>query len=109
MEEVLRLEEVPYICSRGGPVLPDLSDDDLRLLELTAPRVFLPGGIDLGVPDIYGYNEVIVHRSQIKNPDYKPPPPTSEAELDTDNVNNRVRYTNDRIMGRFLVSIKLPR
>lgn len=93
---------------RGGPVLPDLSDAP-KTFRTPAPSSILPGGIDLGVPDIYGYNEVIVHRSQIKNPDYKPPPPPSEAELDTDNVNNRVRYTNDRIMGRFLVSIKLPR
>ncbi|CUM45299.1 uncharacterized protein AC631_00416 [Debaryomyces fabryi] len=91
---------------RGGPVLPDLSDAP-KTFRTPAPSSILPGGIDLGVPDMYGYNEVIVHRSQIKNPDYKPPPPPSEVETNTDGASNRVRYTNDRITGRFLVSIKL--
>lgn len=54
--------------------LPDLSDMP-KTFRTPMPSSVLPGGIDLGVPDIYGYNELIINRSQIKNPDYKPPAP----------------------------------
>lgn len=94
-------------AGRGGPVLPDLSEAP-KTFRTPAPSSILPGGIDLGVPDIYGYNEVIVHRSQIKNPEYKPPPP-SNPFANADGLNNRVKYTNDRVLGRFLVSILLPK
>lgn len=85
--------------ARGGPVLPDLSDTP-KTCRTPQPSSVLPGGVDLGVPDIFGYNEVIVHRSQVPNPDYKPPTP----EI----TNQRVMYHNDINLNRFLVKIKLP-
>lgn len=54
--------------------LPDLSDTP-KNFRTPMPSSVLPGGIDLGVPDIYGYNELIINRTQVKNPDYKPPAP----------------------------------
>lgn len=54
--------------------LPDLSDIP-KNFRTPMPSSVLPGGIDLGVPDIYGYNELVINRTQIKNPDYKPPAP----------------------------------
>lgn len=52
--------------------LPDLSEIP-KTFRTPMPSSVLPGGIDLGVPEIYGYNELIVNRTQIRNPDYKPP------------------------------------
>lgn len=54
--------------------LPDLGDIP-KTFRTPMPSSVLPGGIDLGVPDIYGYNELIVNRTQVKNPDYKQPAP----------------------------------
>lgn len=74
--------------------LPDLSEIP-KMFRTPMPSSILPGGIDLGVPEIYGYNELIVNRTQIRNPDYKPP----NAEL--------VTYARDG--GSFFVKIKMPR
>lgn len=54
--------------------LPDLLDIP-KNFRTPMPSSVLPGGIDLGVPDVYGYNELIINRAQIKNPDYRPPAP----------------------------------
>lgn len=65
--------------ARGSKTtLPDLSDMP-RNFRTPMPSSVLPGGIDLGVPDIYGYNELIVNRTQIRNPDYRPPPPPGQV------------------------------
>lgn len=82
----------------GGSALPDLSDYP-KTFRTPAPSSVLPGGVDLGVPDIYGYNEIAVQRTLIKNPEYKPPP--------VETRNNRVRYSHDTVNGRFIVNIKL--
>lgn len=82
--------------ARGNKTtLPDLSDMP-RNFRTPMPSSILPGGIDLGVPDIYGYNELIVNRAQIKNPDYKPPPPPGLV----------VSYRDG---DAFMVKIKVPR
>lgn len=79
---------------RGGPVLPDLSDIP-KTFRTPQPSSVLPGGVDIGVPDVNGYDEVIVHRTQVPNPDYKPPEPKYK----------RVSY--DTGPGSFMVKIKL--
>lgn len=82
---------------RGGATLPDLSDTP-KTFRTAQPSSVLPGGVDLGVPDVFTYNEVIVHKSNIPNPEYKPPQPKIK----------RVIFQNDQFNGRFLVKIKLP-
>ncbi|CAH6718277.1 hypothetical protein CLIB1444_01S03158 [[Candida] jaroonii] len=81
--------------ARGGPVLPDLSDFP-KTFRTPQPSSVLPGGVDLGVPDIYSYNEVIVHRTQVANNEFKPPRPKTD----------RVIFNHDQYNGRFLVRIK---
>lgn len=54
--------------------LPDLSEIP-KTFRTPVPSSVLPGGIDLGVPDVYGYNELIINRTQIKDVNYKPPAP----------------------------------
>lgn len=78
---------------RGGPVLPDLSGIP-KTFRTPQPSSVLPGGVDLGVPDINAYDEVIVHRSQVANPEYKP----------------KFKYVSYQDTGRvFRVNIKFPR
>lgn len=74
--------------------LPDLSEIP-KMFRTPMPSSILPGGIDLGVPEIYGYNELIVNRTQIRNPEFKPP----NAQL--------VKYSREG--GSFFVKIKIPR
>ncbi|EGV60591.1 SNF5-domain-containing protein [Yamadazyma tenuis ATCC 10573] len=81
---------------RGGPTLPDLSDIP-KTFRTAQPSSVLPGGVDLGVPDIFAYNEVIVHKTNIPNPDYKAP----QSKI------HRVVFNHDENNGRFLVKIKL--
>lgn len=73
--------------------LPDLSEVP-KTFRTPAPSSILPGGVDLGVPDVYAYNEVAVHRTLVKNPDFK-------------QQNNRVRFNHDYANGRFLVHINM--
>ena len=55
----------------------------------------------MGVPEVYEYNEVLLNRTQVRNPDYRPPTPIRvENEL--------VDYNHDPIEGTFMVTIKLP-
>lgn len=84
------------IPQRGGPTLPDLTDIP-KTFRTPQPSSVLPGGVDLGVPDVYTYNEVIVHKTNIPNPDYKAPQPKIK----------RVVFNHDEYSGRFLVKIKL--
>ncbi|KAF6072296.1 hypothetical protein FOB64_000345 [Candida albicans] len=66
-----------------------------------APSSILPGAVDMGVPEVYEYNEVLINRTQVRNPDYRPPTPIRvENEL--------VDYNHDPIEGTFMVTIKLP-
>lgn len=76
--------------------LPDLSETP-KNFRTPMPSSILPGGIDLGVPDIYGYNELIINRNQIKNPDYKPPAPPGMVTSFRDST------------GSFYVKIRLRR
>lgn len=76
--------------------LPDLSEIP-KTFRTPMPSSVLPGGIDLGVPDIFGYNELIVNRTQIKNPDYKQPAPPGLVTSYRDST------------GSFYVKILLPR
>lgn len=79
---------------RGGASgLPDLSEVP-KTFRTPAPSSILPGGVDLGVPDVYVYNEVAVHRTLVKNPEFK-------------QQNNRVRFNHDYANGRFLVHINM--
>lgn len=78
-------------AARGGPSLPDLSDMP-KTFRTPAPLSILPGAVDLGVPDIYTYNEVYGMKTQIRNP-----VPSTEP---------RVKYTHSG--GRFIVTIKVP-
>lgn len=56
---------------RGVKVaLPDLSDVP-KTFRTPAPSSVLPGAVDLGVPDIYQYNELVVNRSTVKNPNFR--------------------------------------
>lgn len=80
---------------RNGSVLPDLNDIP-KTFRTPQPTSILPGGVDLGVPDVYSYNEVIVHRTQVANPEFKPPRPKID----------RVIYKHDNDRGIFLVKIK---
>ena len=82
-----------------GTILLDLSDVP-RTFRTPAPSSILPGGVDLGVPDVYEYNEVVVKRLQVKNPDYRPPTPEPVAS-------DLVTYHHDPIEGTFNVTIKL--
>lgn len=77
-------------AARGGPSLPDLSDMP-KTFRTPAPLSILPGAVDLGVPDIYSYNEVYGMKTQIRNL-----VPSTEP---------RVRYNHSN--GRFVVSIKV--
>lgn len=75
--------------------LPDLSDIP-KNFRTPMPSSVLPGGIDLGVPDIFGYNELIINRTQVKNPDYRAPGAPGMV-------------TSFRDSDSFYVKIRLPR
>lgn len=81
--------------NRSKTALPDLAETP-RNFRTPVPLLVLPGGIDLGVPDIYCYNELIVNRSQVKNPHYRPP-------------GNMVACYRDSTGTSFFVRITLPR
>ncbi|ODV65571.1 SNF5-domain-containing protein [Hyphopichia burtonii NRRL Y-1933] len=98
---------------RGVKVsLPDLSDVP-KTFRTPAPSSILPGAIDLGVPDIYGYTEIAANRTTVRNPNYKPPNLNNEggddATDDEESGNDRVKYLYDDVLERFIVKIKLPR
>lgn len=76
--------------------LPDLSAMP-KTFRTPMPSSVLPGGIDLGVPAIYGYNELIINRTQIPNPDFKAPAPPGMVTSFRDTA------------GSFFVKIKMPR
>lgn len=82
---------------RGGPTLPELSDMP-KTFRTPAPSSILPGAVDLGVPDVYEYTEIYVNKTQVRNPDYKPPAPPRPPPV--------VRYAHDPLRGRFHVSIR---
>lgn len=83
--------------SRGvKTTIPDLSDVP-KTFRTPLPSSVLPGGIDLGAPDINGYNELVINRSQIANPDYKPPAPPGMVSIYKDSA------------GSFFVKIKSRR
>lgn len=98
-------------AGRGTKVsIPDLSDVP-KTFRTPAPSSILPGAIDLGVPDIYTYNEAIINRTLVKNPNYKPPS-FSDSDDDENTVrgeNGRVKYLCDLLQQRFIVKIKLSR
>ncbi|KAI5966933.1 SNF5 [Candida pseudojiufengensis] len=81
-----------------GNTAPDLSTVP-KTFRTPAPSSVLPGGIDLGVPEIYQYDEIFVNKIQIRNPNYKPPSP----ELI---INDKVDYDYDPLKGTFMVTIK---
>ncbi|KAG7666437.1 SNF5 [[Candida] subhashii] len=89
-------------AGRGGPTLPDLTDLP-KTFRTPAPSSILPGAVDLGVPEVYEYNEIYINRTQVRNPDYKPPTPEYSSE------GERVSYDHDPILGNLFVTIKLPR
>lgn len=86
-------------ASRGNNI-PDLSDIP-KTFRTPAPSSILPGSADLGTADVYEYNEVIINRTQVRNPNYRPPTP---VPVD----NGLVDYDHDPIDGTFIVTIKLP-
>lgn len=94
------------------PVLPDLSDIP-KTFRTPVPSTVLPGGVDLGVPDIYGYNEVIALRSQVPNPNYKSPALSlshnSSALESFSKDSERVSYSHNSLMMTFNVTIKLSK
>lgn len=65
--------------------IQDLSDVP-KTFRTPIPSSILPGGIDLDAPDIYGYNELVVNRTQIANPDYKPPAPPGMVTIFKDSA-----------------------
>lgn len=73
--------------------IPDLSDVP-KTFRTPIPSSVLPGGTDLGAPDIYGYNELVINRTQIPNPDHKPPAPPGMVSIYKDSA------------GSFFVKIK---
>lgn len=78
--------------------LPDLSDIP-KNFRTPMPSSVLPGGIDLGVPDIYGYNELIINRTQVKNTEYKPPAPPGMVTSFTDGTGSfyvKIRFSRRR-------------
>lgn len=79
--------------------LPDLSDVP-KTFRTPISSSILPGGVDLGVPEVYEYNEAFVQKAQVPNPDYKPPPILA---------GDRVRFQHVPTLGQFLVKIKYPR
>ncbi|KAG5422097.1 SNF5 [Candida metapsilosis] len=81
-----------------GNVIPDLSDVP-KTFRTPAPSSILPGAIDLAVPEVYEYDEIFVNRTQVKNPDYRPPTPDPI-------LTNRVQYEHDPLEGTFNVTIK---
>lgn len=88
-------------AGRGVKItLPDLSDIP-KTFRTPAPSSILPGAVDVGVPDIYSYNEVMVNRSQVRNPEYKAP-----HEIDDP---NRVVYRHDPVQESLVVKIRLRR
>lgn len=89
-----------FYAGRGGPTIPDLSDLP-KTFRTPAPLSILPGAVDLTVPAIYDYSEVFVNKTQVRNPDYKPPPPPNYN-------NHRVKYYHDPTKGSFTVVIKMP-
>lgn len=101
-------------AGRGNsvPVLPDLSDIP-KTFRTPVPSSVLPGGVDLGVPDIYGYNEVVALRSQVPNPNYKSPAlllsHDSSALESFSKDSERVSYSHNSLMGTFNVTIKLSK
>lgn len=90
---------------RGGSVLPDLSDIP-KTFRTPAPSSILPGGIDLGVPDIYGYNEILVHRSQVPNPEFQET--LSDSKSFRASGNHKVDYLYDSSSQEFRVTIRIP-
>ncbi|EGW31635.1 uncharacterized protein SPAPADRAFT_141123 [Spathaspora passalidarum NRRL Y-27907] len=87
-------------AGRGGPPLPDLTDLP-KTFRTPAPSAILPGAVDLGVPDVFEHNEIYINRTQIRNPDYKPPTPEIEVNEDM------VEYEHDPVQGKLLVTIRL--
>lgn len=88
-------------AGRGVKItLPDLSDIP-KTFRTPAPSSILPGAVDVGVPDIYSYNEVMVNRSQARNPDYKAPHEIEDP--------NRVIYRHDPAQETLVVKIRLRR
>ncbi|CAK9439381.1 uncharacterized protein LODBEIA_P35300 [Lodderomyces beijingensis] len=83
---------------RGTSML-DLSDIP-KTFRTPAPSSILPGAVDLGVSEIYEYDEVFVNKTQIPNPDYKPPTPEPVS-------NDLVTYHHDPLEGTFNVTIRL--
>ncbi|CCG25705.1 Snf5 protein [Candida orthopsilosis Co 90-125] len=81
-----------------GNVIPDLSDVP-KTFRTPAPSSILPGAIDLAVPEVYEYDEIFVNRTQVKNPDYRPPTPEPV-------LSDRVKYEHDPLRGTFNVTIK---
>lgn len=80
--------------SRGvKTTIPDLSDVP-KTFRTPLPSTVLPCGIDLGAPEIYSYNELVVNRTQIPNPEFKPPAPPGMVTVFKDSA------------GSFFVKIK---
>ncbi|CAL1205248.1 unnamed protein product [Candida parapsilosis] len=81
-----------------GNVIPDLSDVP-KTFRTPAPSSILPGAIDLAVPEVYEYDEIFVNRTQVRNPNYRPPTPDPV-------LSDRVQYEHDPLEGSFNVTIK---
>lgn len=83
--------------SRGvKTTIPDLADVP-KTFRTPLPSSVLPCGIDLGAPEIYSYNELVVNRTQIPNPEFKPPAPPGMVTVFKDSA------------GSFFVKIKSRR
>lgn len=91
------LRRMAFHSGRGGPALPDLSDVP-KTFRTPAPSSVLPGGADVGVPRVYDYAEVSAFKTQVRNPDYRPPLPP-----------DAVRYHFDANHGTFMVKLKFRR
>lgn len=65
--------------------LPDLSDVP-KTFRTPFPSSVLPGGIDLGTREIFTYNELVINRSQVPNPDFKPPAPPGMVTIFKDSA-----------------------
>ena len=91
------LRRMAFHSGRGGPALPDLSDVP-KTFRTPAPSSVLPGAADVGVPRVYDYAEVSAFKTQVRNPDYRPP-------LAAD----AVRYHWDANHGTFMVKLKFRR
>ncbi|RKP30636.1 SNF5-domain-containing protein [Metschnikowia bicuspidata] len=65
--------------------LPDLSDVP-KTFRTPFPSSVLPGGIDVGTPEIFTYNELVINRSQVANPDFKPAAPPGMVTIFKDSA-----------------------